>query len=672
MRVCNAGGSDGVWSRVRVSYANLLLTSSFAPTASDFRGSLLSPQAHGTASLSFATEVAGGPGIYKVTATIDGKAVYDATPNTNGGRCAPVSTDGTTGALVFGYQQPCLHAQTVDLRVRTTTLRDGAHELAVVVTDAAQNSQTVLRQAITVNNRTTASSTLTSDPPEARRRPRTPAATDPVYALALDARTQALRSGSEDRVGALGAHAVGHRAFERGRSGGRDRRRAVRPAARLMVRRASWLEATSDEAGGWTLRAPRGPSRTLTIASGARPDPASAEAIRIRQAVRPRISLRVEALGRGRLRFSGRMRFEPLGSPRPLVRIQTLNTSRRWKGVGSSVRVSRLGRVLGDPRRRAEGDRVQLRVPDSRSRDRTVRDRHLQDPTGGGALMRSRTRLAHAVTVSIITCVGLLLTLSSVAAAASPPVTRQAAAANAAFLAYAPPPAGGARALCLVDTGVDVTPDTAPGLVSATALDGGTGSDVDPLKHGTIDAAVAGGAGHGVLGAWPQLKIVSVRATDNPEPGQLADLPVRRLHASRSRSARRVAADPRDRCNRHPAVVDHPADADQVDEFTAATAQRTRRGSRSSPPRATSPGQFSCQAASPGFCPSAPVDTVGGGICPFSAIDRPDVLRARLHCRPGRRRRQMPFCCGNGTSQASAFAAGVLGRAAQLRADADG
>jgi hypothetical protein len=79
--------------------------------------------------------------------------------------------------------------------------------------------------------------------------------------------------------------------------------------------------------------------------------------------------------------------------------------------------------------------------------------------------MRTTARFLIALASSMT----LPLVDTSVAAAVSPPITRQAAAANAAFLAYAPPPAGGARALCLVDTGVDATPDTAPGLVSATA-----------------------------------------------------------------------------------------------------------------------------------------------------------------------------------------------------------
>jgi hypothetical protein len=133
--------------------------------------------------------------------------------------------------------------------------------------------------------------------------------------------------------------------------------------------------------------------------------------------------------------------------------------------------------------------------------------------------MRLDIRIARLLVACI--CAAGIAFVPGAASAASPPITLQAAAANAAFLAYAPPPAGGPLALCLVDTGVNPTPDTAPGLISATALDGGAGNDVDPRTHGTIDAAVAGGAGHGVLGAWPQLKIVSVRATDNPDPGHL-------------------------------------------------------------------------------------------------------------------------------------------------------
>src|SRR5204863_4509523 len=133
--------------------------------------------------------------------------------------------------------------------------------------------------------------------------------------------------------------------------------------------------------------------------------------------------------------------------------------------------------------------------------------------------MRLPLRSMRTTATGCAALAALLLALTpATAGAMSPPITTQAAAANAAFLAYAPPPAAGAKALCLVDTGVNQTPDTTPGLISATAIDGGIATDVDPLTHGTIDAAAAGGAGHGVLGAWPQLKIISVRATDVPSP----------------------------------------------------------------------------------------------------------------------------------------------------------
>ena len=58
-------------------------------------------------------------------------------------------------------------------------------------------------------------------------------------------------------------------------------------------------------------------------------------------------------------------------------------------------------------------------------------------------------------------------------------ITAQAVADDGAFLPYAPPPAqrGG---LCLVDTGVNVNPDTEGIVVDRTAIDGGSGEDVSP------------------------------------------------------------------------------------------------------------------------------------------------------------------------------------------------
>lgn len=92
--------------------------------------------------------------------------------------------------------------------------------------------------------------------------------------------------------------------------------------------------------------------------------------------------------------------------------------------------------------------------------------------------------------------------------------TAQALAAHAEWLPYAPPPPGPAAAVCLVDTGVDLNPDTSSNVVARFALDGGDPGDLSPSKHGTQMAMVMGAPinGWGMVGAWPGVPIVSVRA----------------------------------------------------------------------------------------------------------------------------------------------------------------
>ncbi len=109
--------------------------------------------------------------------------------------------------------------------------------------------------------------------------------------------------------------------------------------------------------------------------------------------------------------------------------------------------------------------------------------------------------------------VALLLTMTCAAAHGETPITAQAVADDGAFLPYAPPPAqlGG---LCLVDTGVNVNPDTEGLVVDRTAIDGGSGDDVSPTLHGTVLAMMAGAPanGWGMVGTAPRsIQIVSVR-----------------------------------------------------------------------------------------------------------------------------------------------------------------
>jgi hypothetical protein len=138
---CNSGGSEGAWSLVRLWWANLLLTSEATPTGSGVSGTLLSPNAEGTAELTLTAGDPGGPGVYLVIVQIDGKTVYSGTPNRNGGKCAPVGSSG--GALMFDFNQPCPVSESVDLPINTASLPNGQHTLKVLVQDAAGNSAVV-------------------------------------------------------------------------------------------------------------------------------------------------------------------------------------------------------------------------------------------------------------------------------------------------------------------------------------------------------------------------------------------------------------------------------------------------------------------------------------------------------------------------------------------------
>lgn len=125
-------------------------------------------------------------------------------------------------------------------------------------------------------------------------------------------------------------------------------------------------------------------------------------------------------------------------------------------------------------------------------------------------LWRSRTCIVVAL---------LALGLPLATASAETGITAQATADSGAFLPYAPAPAQ-LDGLCLVDTGVNLNPDTEGIVVERVALDGGSGNDVSSTLHGTVLAMMAGAPanGWGMVGTAPRaIQIVSVGIV---EPGQ--------------------------------------------------------------------------------------------------------------------------------------------------------
>jgi len=273
----------------------------------------------------------------------------------------------------------------------------------------------------------------------------------------------------------------------------------------------------------------------------------------------------------------------------------------------------------------------------------------------GGALTHRPWILRATVALAAVVLAGLIATTPVIAA--TPAVTAQALAANAAFLAYAPAPAGGAGALCLVDTGVDVNADTQAELISATAVDGGTGNDVDPDEHGTTMAMIAGAAGHGMIGAWPQIKIVSVRATNVPQPGQEPTFEF----DDYTNGIQHCIDDP----GYHVRAIDLslsstiPPSPDEAQAFASEVTEANGQNIGIVAAAGNSPGAIEEPAAEPG------VLAVGAGdpnnaICSFSATDNLTFYAPGCGLDQASPATDQPLCCGNGTSQAAAFAAAVL------------
>lgn len=271
-----------------------------------------------------------------------------------------------------------------------------------------------------------------------------------------------------------------------------------------------------------------------------------------------------------------------------------------------------------------------------------------------------RTALATTVVASVVA-----LAAPTLAPAATPGVTAQAQAANAAFLAYAPAPAAGAGALCLVDTGVHANPDTSPGLVAATALNGGSGEDVDPQGHGTTMAMIAGAAGVGMVGAWPQLKIVSVRATEEPAPGQEPTFEFNDYWEGIQQCLEQQSF--------HIHAIDLalsstiPPSPDEAQKLETAVAEASANNVAIIAAAGNTPGPVEQPAAEPGifavgaFTAQPDQASIGpeGSVCSFSANQALTFYAPGCGLDEAEPFTDQPSCCGNGTSQASAFAAAV-------------
>ncbi|HTW13465.1 MAG TPA: S8 family serine peptidase, partial [Solirubrobacteraceae bacterium] len=246
------------------------------------------------------------------------------------------------------------------------------------------------------------------------------------------------------------------------------------------------------------------------------------------------------------------------------------------------------------------------------------------------------------------------------AAGGSPITTEQSKVADAAFLQYAPAPSAGAGALCLVDSGVHPNPDTTPGLIYATSLDGATNDDVDPQGHGTIMAMTAGGAGVGLRGAWPQLKIVSVRETNVPPPSQEPSYEFDNYTQGVSLCEQLQAKYPI-KAIELALTSTLPPSPDEIQNFADAVSKAQSQNIAIVAAAGNTPGTVEWPGQQAGILAVGAGDPTNG-ICPFSATQGVTLFGpgCNLDMADPFTDTYEPQLGGQGTSQASAFTAAVV------------
>jgi hypothetical protein len=328
--ICNAPGSgtcDGPGGTVSVTRVAVDLRDDFGPLSNaPPTGALVdtSRPITGQASATMPLSDRGG-GVRSLSAEIDGTVVATADPvDNNGGRCIPPYT-----SLV-----PCKLAASGTVAVDTTTLRDGAHQVRLIVRDAGGNSSALGPFGITTRN--------------------TPVACAAGTNGAVTAGLPSKRSATQKRAKAARIRGTAPAGAEL-----RLIARVSRTGAGVKAVGAV-IHAGSD--GRYSLPVPKGPSRTLRVGwhQAGQPDFACSRTLTLK--VRARVSLRAPksiSAGLPRATFRGKLGGGYVPRRGKLVLLQGKQPGRNWRTF-RAVHTGRKGKFK--TRYRFSGARGTFRV----------------------------------------------------------------------------------------------------------------------------------------------------------------------------------------------------------------------------------------------------------------------------------------------------------------------
>jgi hypothetical protein len=265
-----AVGDERGYASVAYLYAaDLVLEQIEGPSASSLGGQLATEPSVSGMSDVIISATDPGSGVYQALFNVDGSTVQSTPINENGGHCRSVGQT-TDGLPAFLYLQPCLKSATAGVWFDTTRVSNGTHHLIVSVSDAAGNTATVLDRSILVENKSRGPCNAECD----------------EHALLHAAKPLILARTLTRRYANSGLTLTGQLVDGAGSP--------MKGAAVELDQQANYLGArsvpvattTTDANGRWRLRAPKGPSRVLTVGYRSHAnDPAFAAQLQYRETV---------------------------------------------------------------------------------------------------------------------------------------------------------------------------------------------------------------------------------------------------------------------------------------------------------------------------------------------------------------------------------------------------
>ncbi|HWY90938.1 MAG TPA: hypothetical protein VNY31_09730 [Solirubrobacteraceae bacterium] len=257
--------TSGVNAELSITTATILLHSKATPEATGLTGSLTESPVSGTANVTFTAHETNGPGVYRVTADINGEEAWAATPNTEYGQCVAHGT--YEGALTFHNAQPCPQEVPVRIELPTTSFGDGPHLVEVAIEDAAGNRSVVFDKTIAFQNHPGATSAPVA--PATSTAPGPPERGSCNGSPCDDAAKLSLAMNEPKSV----TRALGHSALTlTGRlttpTGAPIKDAQIKLLQQIVGSAATTLAAstTTSSTGAWKIKAANGPSRLLQVA----------------------------------------------------------------------------------------------------------------------------------------------------------------------------------------------------------------------------------------------------------------------------------------------------------------------------------------------------------------------------------------------------------------------